>query len=156
MSTVLVFDELGVGQQVSLSTNDRGTISGQAQDTSTLGGASLGYIAAPVGNLSFNGDGSGGAQRLSGITTVHRAIGTTVGVVWNFKPAGVVTGALVFINVTGFNAATLELQNNGATLVILDDTNPAFTTQNPQFAPFPVLVFDGTNWALNFSAIQDT
>lgn len=36
MSTVLVFDELGQGQQVSLSTNDRGTLSGVAQDPGTI------------------------------------------------------------------------------------------------------------------------
>lgn len=151
--TLLDFNELREGQQIGIQSTDRGVISGTAVPATT--GASIGFIDAGAGAQSFNGNGSAGANALSAITTIRRNIAATT-VVWNFLPAGVATGALVFLNVTGFNAGNLTIQNNGVDLLTIDDTSPAFTTQNPQFAPFPILFFDGTNWALLFSAIQDT
>src|ERR1043166_4578475 len=143
MSTVLVFDELGVGQQVSLSTNDRGTISGQGADTSSFAGASLGFIAAPAGNVSFNGDGSSGAQKLSAITTVG-VTNVTDTRTWNFlHSGGIPTGALVFFSIVGFNAGAITIQNAGVDLITVDSTNNDAGTASPSDPLFPGLVYDG-------------
>jgi len=152
--TLLDFNELGTGQQVGLQTTDRGVISGTAVPASASS-VSLGFIAVGAGAQSFNGDGSAGANALSSITTLRRTGISAAGIVWNFLPAGVTTGALVFFSVEGLNAGELTLQNNGSDLIVIDSTNPSGSA-DPTEPVFPALVFDGTNWRLVHSRIQIT
>lgn len=152
--TLLDFNELKEGQQVGIQTTDRGVISGTAVPV-TAGSLSLGFIAVGAGAQSFNGNGSGGANQLSTITTLRRTGINGAGVVWNFLPAGVATGSLVFFSVEGQNAGELTIQDNGNELVVIDSTNPSGAA-DPTDPAFPALVFDGANWRLVHSRIQLT
>lgn len=153
--TLLDFNEFAIGQQVGIQTTDRGVVSGTAVPSSAGSTLTLGFIAVGAGAQSFNGDGSAGANQLSSITTVRRTGINAAGVVWNFLPAGVTAGALVFFSVEGQNAGELTIQDNGNELVVIDSTNPSGAA-DPTDPAFPALVFDGTNWRLVHSRIQLT
>jgi hypothetical protein len=147
--TLLAFNELPVGAQIGVATTDRGTISGIAVPE-VVGGFQPGLIILtdePAANQAFNGDGSGGANVLSPITTIVRLDLNADTLTYDFQPAGCVAGWLVFFNLEGVDSS-VTLEDDGSLILIgVTDTNPNDPT-NPTDIPFPALYFTGTNWRL--------
>lgn len=155
--TLLDFNELREGQQVGIQTTDRGVISGIAVPSSAGSSVTIGVLAVGAGDRSFNGDGSGGAQQLSTITTLTRTTLNNEVAIWTFQNVGMTVGSLVFFAIEGFNNAVIHIDDNDTNeLVELSITNPTVGTQNPNPTPFPGLVFTATGWTLLQTNIHGT
>ncbi len=128
--TVLEFDELGVGQQVTLNTTDRGQLIGRAVAN---GGGDSGFTVVEVTDAShtFNGDGSAGAVQIFPKTIVAQVEASTPAITWKFAATAVEIGWVVLFNVEGASPAEITVTDqDDVTIVIINTSFPNSESNN--------------------------
>jgi hypothetical protein len=155
MAKVLEFDELPEGAQVMVATQSGGNLIGKAVEAGGGSGFAVSVLSvATDANLTFNGDGSGGAQVLTPFTIVFAHFADLAGISFKLDTPGVQEGWIVAFNIEGNSPGAIQiLDQDDGVLANVDDITTA-----ADFArfPFPVCFFNANSWWLLRSDIHNS
>jgi hypothetical protein len=147
MTTVLTFDELGVGQQLTLNTADRGAITGVAQDFSGGGSGGFQVVEVTNANHTFNGDGSGGGVQIFPMTIVRCQTIDASTKTWKLDDVGgVANGWIVAMNIEGADPGAVNINDEDDTLMA--SVTVLFPDGTTNDLPYPVFYYFNGWWLL--------
>lgn len=119
----------------------------------TLPASPPSVLVVPAGSHTFNGDGSGGAIRLSPLTIIKSIGDGDNGGSWNFQSAGVGSGWTVFFSLeTEGPSPNVDLLSDGNAIYSFPTTTQAFS----QPTPFSGIYFSTGGWRVLGSKLVDT